>query len=393
MQEFNTNSILFSGPELVGKAFDKIFSTLGFGHVICLEATSSQNSILKKNIHCALPAPTGIRVGLILASDETEFFKHFAVVSHNGADFVLTIQPHGLPSPPWETCLEPLIREAFESCCAVSSLNLEEIITFLKGLEERRTSSISLPWKCIKTAEATNVLPALIDFSHGQDSDISNSILAPLRILLLENKEVLIQNSRKAWWNRARVAWKIFTREVGGKLEDKGHLFGYLGSDIRKCLISTDEVVQKIDKRISLNSMEKNESIQNIYSLMHLLSEVKAESALTPQNPKSHSSPDLNVEPISIESKYRKSDSGVKKILVVDDYAWSWRPVLEVVAKMYCDKAKHENSSLLIEFSSDAKTVSTKLGKKGPENLYPHIPSYDLILLDVFFLRCREERG
>jgi adenylate cyclase len=225
---------------------------------------------------------------------------------------------------------------------------------------------------CGDVCEAKEIITVVGSFGHGAKSDISNALLAPARMLAIEEAkrnqdQPDIASKLKQMWDGFQDLRRLFENgdnTVEGVIKKAKETGGRIGmglekawGDVCQCLDAEKKDCEKIAERCA--------------AMMRCLTEVRVLAGIRRQ-PQSFSVTTIP-EPLSTDK--RRPDY---RMLIVDDSAMSWRPVFEILRTKLCRELSNESVS--IEFSTDGETLYGK-------SLKCQLAEFDLILLDVFIGR------
>jgi hypothetical protein len=264
-------------------------------------------------------------------------------------------------------------HKAFQRRCRFIGLDwttwVNTIDGALKGNRSRHRST------CGEVCEAKELFTVVSAFGHGEEGDITNALLAPIRVLAMEaldngkNTETIaasIEHVRDS----AQAMRALFeegdanTESVIGKATKSGGEIGMglveAWHDVCECLNTTTAF---------------REIAASCATMMRCLTEIRIMAGLRP-HPQPFSNPVIP-EPLLIGKE--KPDY---RMLVIDDSADSWGPVFKILGEKLCERL--DGKSVCIEFSPDGKTVKTCGSPLGGEPLAPLMAEYDLILLDIY---------
>jgi CheY-like chemotaxis protein len=218
-----------------------------------------------------------------------------------------------------------------------------------------RVDRISKPSPRLELAVAARrIYPLIRQFSHNTESDISNQILAPARLLLSGG-------GRPRPTGPCKNLWTAFTNNV---LSHLGSEYGAVGNELL-------QAAMPITRWANNGRPATATDFGILMSILTILREEAGEKTVPGTRPLEAIS---EVDPVSTDRQppnYR--------ILVVDDHAGSWKSVFERVASELGSTGKR----VCFEFSTDGERVMTFGGRILSGIFYGY---YDLVILDVFLL-------
>ena len=305
-------------------------------------------------------------LGLMVAWNEVHFKKYILPLLEANCFHIIIIWLHK-DKKPW-AAYPPTARQRFEDrCTLLRSLNIAELIPKIK-VERGQPFDLSNMALC-QTIHASNVFDLLKSFSHGGKNDITNRFLAPTRILLQEISDLrqLIQKfAENGWGEEIRNTIHEFNEFVIKEInDDKNNIYGIIGQEIKYAF---EAIKEKYDSQ-SFN--DDGSLLNRIEQLMMLLSECRIFSGEQIDESSGRKEGEAPEPIVKVEKQ------GIPyRILVIDDDAASWRPVLAIVAD-------NIGENVCIEFSVNAETVN--LDESGEEiPIQKVMADYDLILLDIY---------
>lgn len=240
----------------------------------------------------------------------------------------------------------------------------------------------------LRIINARELYKLILNFLHGTEKDLTNSFLAPLRLLI----QITMNENYKDFYDKLDLS--AFSEDlltefnccIIKKIEVSPDVYGALGQEILTCWKPIAELSIS-EGMISIESMTKK-SLNDIERLMDLLTEVRFLSGAT-INQQDYSK-DENLTPDPIDSKaekitFQEIDDKEFRILVIDDHSKFWYPIFQAIAYELLKRGK----SVIIEFSADARTVKTfnaqdDTNSKVTKPLFQLLADYDLVLLDIF---------
>ncbi len=350
--------VLFNGPASLGKAFVKVFDLFSLKNdskgykVVDLH---NPGDIIKQAKYRGMTV-----LGLAVIWNDEEFFVKFSQLIAAGASGMVAVSVFKDSIPPWKKLTDPRQIHSFSSCCFFTGINIVDDI--LPALQELNLSTnYSAQVRAYRSACARNLIAFLKRFTHSAKHDITNTLFGPLRMMTIADSADKLEAT---WWETATKNWKIF-RELPYQIEKKVSEFGDIGFELSETI---KELHSFLDPAI-----KKDLPIELIDSILLLLTEIRKEAGHKPDTPSNTDRIRLN--PIPMDQDISPE---AYRILVVDDCAISWYPVLNLVANLIEEKI---GQAVTIEFSDDGDEVYSS---NGVEDLYQYLPDYDLVLLDIY---------
>ena len=221
-------------------------------------------------------------------------------------------------------------------------------------------------WRRVKLLNrlyASAIYELIKNFGHNSKSDITNQLLAPIRMLLIENEYDYI----KVFINdlKTEKIFNLFESDVCFRI-DYNH--GYYGLMIREYWIAIYNGLHEC------NEDNSKEIINNIDKFMILLSECRIQAGENVRHIRSARQP----------FNYKKDDSK-RKILVIDDDIETWLLTLLSLSKRL-------GKNVQIYVSKDATILSLldeyPMGKKL--NIQQCLSDFDIVLLDIYL---KDQKG
>jgi len=239
-----------------------------------------------------------------------------------------------------------------------------------------------------RVIHAVRLLPLLRKFIHRQKTDIVNSFLAPARMLIKSNNWS-IDNVGEEWIAYSYQAMQGFNNQVVAELNILPSNYGRLGVEVAQAACSAEEMIEAL-----ANKEPEKLDIGATENLMELLTECRELAGQDDARDVSLIETSV-VEPIGDIKGNGEHPS--YKVLVIDDHANQWAPVLRIVAK----ECKTKNVPLRFEFCTFPSTVeqleylskgrpiedwiTIQTGaEEGGAEFFQALPEYDVVLLDVF---------
>lgn len=219
----------------------------------------------------------------------------------------------------------------------------------------------------MRSIQAAAVYRLISDFSHNSRADITNTLLAPARMLALDSDDGWAK-AQSLWENGGADKCCEFKKKVMNAHlanPEEGQLYGAIGFALCDAMANVMNAFYDPNK-------ESAKLATCLQHLMAVMTECRvAAGAKTPPTQKAASSQTASPDVAPI-----RMGEASGRILVVDDHIEYWRPVLEEVAI----KMKNNGSPVEIELSCDAQYIDND--KKIL--LGPRLPEYDLVLLDIY---------
>ena len=239
-----------------------------------------------------------------------------------------------------------------------------------------------------RVIHAVRLFPLLRKFIHRQNTDIVNSYLAPARMLISSNSWS-IESIGEDWIAYSHRAMQEFNNQVVADVQKLPSNYGRLGVEVTRAACSAaamiDALASKEPEKLDIGAIE---------NLMELLTECRELADQDDARDVSLIEPKV-VEPIGDFEGNGEHPS--YKVLVIDDHANQWTPVLRIVAR----ECEMKNVPLRFEFCTfPKKKAQAKSLKEGAliedwitigagsemegADLFQALPEYDVVLLDVF---------
>ena len=221
-------------------------------------------------------------------------------------------------------------------------------------------------WRRVKLLNrlyASVIYDLIRNFGHNSKSDITNQLLAPIRMLLIENKYEFI----KAFIDdqKTEKILNLFENDVCSRID---YTHGYYGLMIREYWIAIYKGLNEC------NAGKSQEIINNIDKFMLLLSECRVQAG-------------ENVQHIRSDRKVFNSekDDSKRRILVIDDDIETWILTL-------CSLSKRIGENVQIFVSKDATKLSILDDYPSEKKLdiKQCLPDFDIVLLDIYL---KDQKG
>jgi CheY-like chemotaxis protein len=252
------------------------------------------------------------------------------------------------------------------------------VVELINALSSQLNSSDWQPARLLKRLQAKAVYQDLLYiFGHSSRTDITNRLFAPIRMLL---KHEDAASAKKIWLNsisekKNEGVIVLFQRDVITPINNNPKsslLYGDFGSMLRD---HTNDLVKLFGRKEDLNPNEIPIAIDRLENLMSLLTECRMQAGIT-INPKTKRENQKNQE---YELVSFASDETRRRILIIDDDAESWRPVLEIVKNVL---------DIDIYVSTDTKHYwrlnGAATNTKHVSYVDRGLPDFDLLLLDIY---------
>jgi CheY-like chemotaxis protein len=323
---------------------------------------------------------TGSRIGIAVLIEASEFFENHFRLMEAGCRAVRAICLSPVRRLPWAD-MGTVASSAFDKQCGkVLPVDLAGILAQVESIpDDPSKDGLASQGGVAETAsEAWLVHQRVKTFSHGGKRDISNLLLGPLRMLL---SHAPLSPDSIDWTGSpfAEIGETLahFAKEVIAPGESQGLLAGQL----RDAWKPFGSFAEKGDAGVLgqiFTSLRNKKEIAAPGTLMDLLTQIRllaggdvdvghgARTTL-PCPPPLSGAGDREGIPI--------------RILVVDDHAAAWRPVLGAVRSLMEEVLGHPVS---FEFSIDGRFVTPVSAQgSGPIALGRLLGEYDLVLLDL----------
>ncbi len=346
--------VLVSARPSVSRALTKVLATLGLPCDV--EEAERAHEF-------AAARPT---IGLLVCRDEDDFKERFLLLDSLGCWWInVFAEPSHFESITQGYPLK--VRQETEGRCAVSRNVLHEICRCLSEMSSPRGGGHVRETAATRLFRAEKLFDLTRHFLHDQSWDITNLVLGPTRMLLIEPSTAHLR--LPALKRSQREVLRLFQEKVIQKIADQPHLYGELG----RILVESFSAIRSSLK--ALVFQDHKALLSSFDTVLTCLTKSR-EDARQSILPGSRSDDSSWVEPLKPRGKRRVDD--LFRVLVVDDFASSWRPVLEDASK----KLEMEGLPTVFEFSVDGKRVFRD--KQASVSIDQALPSYDLVLLDIF---------
>ncbi|HTG37045.1 MAG TPA: response regulator [Thermoanaerobaculia bacterium] len=305
-------------------------------------------------------------IGLLAREDEIDFKEWFLLLDSLGCWSVIVLaesnhfgrRRQGYP---------PEVRQETEKRCAVSRDFITEICRHLIELRTLPKEDHTRETTATRFFRAEKLFELTRYFLHAANLDITNLVLGPARMLLTEPSSTLARLPQLK--QSQRIALQLFQKKVIQNIANQPHLYGELG---RTLLESFGDVHSSLESRAPYDRPALLSSFDTVLNCLTKSREDSRQSIMTGSRGKEN----LWIEPVRPRGKGETDDCF--RILVVDDFAFTWRPVLENA----CEMLEMMQLPTIFEISSDGMHVSRD--QRTSASIDQALPSYDLILLDIF---------
>lgn len=255
-------------------------------------------------------------------------------------------------------CLCPKLRAALRApfdeavkCVGRDGKLLENLLGGVKELRAAQPTELAMR-RVADIVHAAELYRHLEIFSHGGRDDITNRVLAPLRLLLGGGAGCQVLTDE--WKNEAQG---LLTKFKGNVVDLCDHSW-WLSAELKDSFAKLPE-----------NLTESEPFKDEIERILDLLTECRV---LAGANPTQAATGPVPVDPLR-EGTLTNGQAWPYEVLVIDDHAEAWRPVF---AKLQAAMAKKD---ILVAFE-----FLTGISKDGESELLAKLPDYDAVLLDVF---------
>lgn len=214
----------------------------------------------------------------------------------------------------------------------------------------------------------------LVPFTHGQVLDITNSVLAPLRVLATYTGENL---SLPDVGQIVQVFWDTYERRL--RIDELARESNFWGEDLETAWKGLTEVMKLLreasDIVIPFGDNVSTKILVYCESFMSVLSELRRTAG---EPVRLNMAVGSAVGPVVENAGQNRSISCVYKVLLVDDHAFSWRPVMKCVAR----ELSREIGTVAVYFCSDGKNITDAGGVS--QELLSGLSEFDLVILDIY---------
>ncbi len=346
-----------------------------------------------------------------LAPEEAEMvFRDLRSLATGGNDFpcgIVIYWPSG--SAPWEESdgLGPRERRAFELVVGLAR-DVEQARRLLRSdVQPAPGWAIT---QVLAVLEAKNLYSKLRGFSHAGGFDLTNQVLGSARLILRQLREAADSSTGEGlpqtlsasrnWYLAAAspgslleaqsIEWDRFLEDAS-EIWDKFLEFVALDGEAAIDSASPRPApIWALSEEIVRHARDLPEDVRDwtehnigiIESLLAGLTECRSKAGLRTPIP----SAEVGISdtgPFAASSPTEAiggagPPSETLRILVVDDHAVAWKPVLRVV---HAQLVRRFGPAVRMEFSTDGKYVTTN---DGLTPLLGAIAEYDVVLLDIF---------
>lgn len=348
--------VLVSAPREVFKALAKVFTTLGLPY-----------DLIAADPATSLPFVDPV-IGLLSyqSENEDEFKEGYLLLDSLGSRSIIVLDS----SAGLKKLTQGYVHEArqeIEARCATSGVRLSELCESLQRLRNHdQPIPCETPATRLFRAERLFGL-AGVQFGHDSKSDITNSVMGPARMLLTSRSEASCRFPSLT--SAQEKVLRLFGDAVITKMADAPYLYGDLGKTL---MASFADIKNSIE---SGELHDREALISSINRFLDCLTRAReiARKRIVPSD-----RPDDGLWVKPVKPRWRQHEDNLFRVLVVDDFASTWRPVLEQV----CEVLKAQRLFTVFEFSVDGSNVFR--GGKETVAIDEALPSYDLVLLDIF---------
>ena len=306
--------------------------------------------------------------GLIVLTEDS-FFDDFKKLCMNGCWYMVVTGNQLSELKPWSK-LSAAYSFAFENRCEASPFLLTDIIAKLDvqfkkeffDCQPAPTTDI-----CFKVCLSKKLYGYIEGFTHGGNYDISNSVLAPARILCLLNDS---RESGSQIHESIKLESQIvekFQKSVINKIVLKDD--GELGRELIQAWETIKAEINEKENTLYLNSLNAD----SFSTAMDLLTEIRILSG-------------KKIETDSKDSLVCNVERGKFRILLIDDHSEQWMPVFSEVQKRIKNIVGCDVS---FEYSIDGNTLlderqNSLSEEPGAPDMWQRLADYDLVLVDIF---------
>lgn len=336
----------------------------------------SPNTIFMCYDEGPIPSPQ-IPVGLMMIWAPEDFAARFQRLSAKDCHYMVVSSVIGTELPPWGQ-RPPTVAGRFRDRCVQSSLGLNEILRFIDSqLKKQVPGKLGGRDLCDRAIEATRLYGLIRSFAHGAKGDITNALLGPARLLRGHKRALRVRTTPE----QGNLLTDIKTQfdNVCDKIEGSPGCYGQLGDELLEAWKPIKNHVEEIPDSCQWIAELSQTTVGELERFIEALTEVR-ELAGEPVRVNANSSP---APVLPIPAPDGPSPKRGYRVLVVDDFAWAWRPVIEVVA----DELSKSGLPITFEFSCDGHNV--QLSDNTSIKLDRVLVEYDLILLDIYLPKER----
>lgn len=323
-------------------------------HALCPKDSVTQKA-LQKVLDTLVSAGSGGKGGhqtvvmLDVPYEPEALVRAVAALPTSGDVRLIAWQPFGKPDRSGTNWTKEAARY-FEGGPVAFVQSLDELLKSLHSSSDPESLK-PVPLDAIRRAQARIIhLDHFKPFSHGGKFDITNQVLAPLRILASAEGESKGSLERELWESFKKLVCKIEN-------------YAFWGPNLAAACASVDCLVTS-----TAGGQTKEKVVESCESIMRILTDIRVASGVPVSADSSDSggkAPDSRAIEKGSEQCYR--------VLVVDDHSESWIPVIQHALQT----ALPEEASVTVDFSNDGEKVCGR-------ELMQVISSYDLVLLDVY---------
>ncbi|MCC5846792.1 MAG: response regulator [Verrucomicrobia bacterium] len=348
-------------------------------------------------------ASIGAGIGIIVAWSAQGFWKEYTAFANYPLNACVVYCPVQLEPRPWsqlESASKMHFEKVFEPylCENIQELTsaIQKAISDTPNQREDATATLTYGQMdmgeifCKQTLAIKACYEDLQGLLHGSAQDVVNILYAPIRMLALAAQSDASQASEAfrelCSYLNSTVSYKI--RNLPENLTRQIADIPWAGSppDTRSLLLNGLESVHSIVFRTDKNNPVVTDiPVTHVERIMEGFSELRrrAGAPVIAGNDAATQSP----EPMFFESKGPASsvtpdgqtninnpdDQDPYRILVIDDHAAYWQPVLKLVGEKLCGDAKLSGRPVQIAFATSITEKAQRI-----------IPEQDLILLDIY---------
>jgi len=316
-----------------------------------------------------LPEVSG-GVGVASALSPEELPKALALSASLGATGLVIVGGHGVVKDALKTRMRRLEKQR-NLFLKEAPWRLWDVVAGLRSFTQIRGSLARS--SLTGYANAKNLWALLARFSHNSKSDLGNQFLGPVVMLLrhIEANQNLPKRARKsiiqdvqALTQNISETWNVFISQVVDVVDNDKFYYGELGSEI---------VAAARDLSSDMTSTEVPKAA-NVEHLMDLMTECRISAGeKTPGFVKPTGSKGKPVNRLRCRNEpYR--------VLVVDDFAQHWRPVLHVVKRLLAEGSPPLN----VEFTFSVDGERVLRAARDNQEFWSSLPDHDMVVLDIF---------
>jgi hypothetical protein len=262
----------------------------------------------------------------------------------------------------------PYLRDAFESGFVVPiprNSNKSLLRSLLRGIScfMRDPAPPEVMHSVREMVFASSLYRKIEVFGHGGTKDLTNQVLAPLRILLHQSRVGV--NLTSQWRETASALLRTFDSAVIAKCRDDWWLSAALKNAFKG-----------LGQALPLFKSHDRTEVARLERIMDLLTECRILAGARPHSSRN----DPGIQP-ALKGK-PSGQSWSYEVLVIDDHAEAWRPVFAELQSEMAQGVTEDRLPVTFEFLTGGEDYLNTPDAIG--RLLARLPDYDAVLLDVY---------